>query len=279
LLVLVAGLCLVPMAETDLFFRLKVGDEILRAHALPRRNLFSFTFPEHPDPDPAWLFDVGVAALYRLGGFPAVVIGKTVVVVAVFALAHHLCRRRGASAVASALALAAAAWVMRERLVERPHLFSLAGEVAVLLALTAPGRLLWLVPVTALWANLHAGAFAAPLLLALAGLGALVDSRGRAPQWPSFAAAAACVPALLLTPVGPGIFRYLAFHVGIFAVHPVDEFRPRELDLRRSPGGVRARRRRRGGAGAAALARADAGARPGPAGAALRRASAPTSRW
>src|SRR6185436_9479423 len=68
-----------------------------RARPAPPQPL-SFTFPEHPDPDPAWLFDVGVATLYRLGGFPAVVIGKTVVVVAAFALAHHLCRRRGASA-------------------------------------------------------------------------------------------------------------------------------------------------------------------------------------
>jgi tetratricopeptide (TPR) repeat protein len=224
LLLLVAGACLVPMAETDLFFRIRVGEEILRTHALPRRNLFSFTFPDHPDPDPAWLFDVAVAALHRLGGFPAVVIGKTVVVVAVFAAAYQLCRRRGAGAVASAVALAAAALVMRERLVERPHIFSLAGEVAVLWALAAPRRVWWLVPATALWANLHAGAFLAPVLLLLAGLGALIDSR-KQPEWRLFLAAAACLPALLLTPVGPGIFRYLTFHVGIFAVHPVDEFR------------------------------------------------------
>jgi hypothetical protein len=214
------------MAETDLFFRMKVGEEILRTHALPRRNLFSFTFPDHPDPDPAWLFDVAAAALYRLGGFPAVVIGKTVLVMAVFAAAYRLCQRRGAGPVASALALAAAALVMRERLVERPHLFSLAGEMVVLWGLAAPRRLWWVVPVTALWANLHAGAFLAPLLLALAALGALIDARGRQPDWHPFLVATACLPALLLTPVGPGLYRYLAFHVGIFGIHPVDEFRP-----------------------------------------------------
>src|SRR5205814_7792967 len=116
LLVLVAGLCLSPMAETDLFFRLKIGDEILRAGAVPRHNLFSFTFPDHPDLDPAWLFDVGAAALHRAGGFPALVLAKTLLVAAVFAGAYFLCRRRGAGPVASALALAAAALVMRERL-------------------------------------------------------------------------------------------------------------------------------------------------------------------
>ena len=95
LLLFVAGLCLAPMAESDLFFRLKVGEEILRSGAIPRHNLFSFTFRDHPHLDPAWLFDVGVAALHRAGGFPAVVVGKTVVVVAVFAGAYLVCRRRG----------------------------------------------------------------------------------------------------------------------------------------------------------------------------------------
>jgi tetratricopeptide (TPR) repeat protein len=226
LLLLVAGLCLSPMAETDLFFRLKVGDEILRAGALPRRNLFSFTFPDHPDLDPAWLFDVAAAGLYRLGGFPAVVLGKTALVVAIFAAAYGVCRRRGAAPAAAALALAAAAFVMRERLVERPHLFTLAGEVAVLAALAAPRRLWLLVPATALWANLHAGAFLGPLLLVLAFAGALLDTRGQQRQWRLPLLAAGCFAALLCTPVGPGLFRYLAFHRDIFAIHPVDEFRP-----------------------------------------------------
>jgi hypothetical protein len=227
LLLLVAGFCLGPMAETDLFFRVKVGQEILATGALPRRNLFSFTYPDHPDLDPAWLFDVGAAALYRMGGFPAVVLAKAAVVVAIFALAHALCRRYGAGPIAAALTLAAAALVMRERLVERPHLFSFAGEVGLLAVLDVAQRrprALWAaVPLTALWANLHAGAFLAPLLLAAWTAGGLLDRQGAAPV--RIAVTAAATAALLLTPVGTGIFRYLGFHVGIFALHPVDEFR------------------------------------------------------
>ena len=48
------------------------------------RNLFSFTFPDYPDLDAAWLFEVGAAALYARGGFPAVVIAKTAVLLAAF---------------------------------------------------------------------------------------------------------------------------------------------------------------------------------------------------
>ena len=96
LLALVAEQSLRPMAESDLFFRIKAGQEILTGHGLPGRNLFSFTYPDYPDVDAAWLFEVGAAALHARGGFPAIVIAKTTVLLAAFALAFWLCRRRGA---------------------------------------------------------------------------------------------------------------------------------------------------------------------------------------
>ena len=67
LLALVAELSLRPMAESDLFFRIKAGQEILARRGLPGQNLFSFTYPDHPDVDAAWLFEVGAAALHARG--------------------------------------------------------------------------------------------------------------------------------------------------------------------------------------------------------------------
>ena len=131
LLFFAASLALAPMTESDLFFRLAAGREILAHHALPAHNLFSFTAPDFPDLDASWLFEVGAALLYRLGGFPALVVAKAVVVVATAAVAFAVCRRRGAGAVSASLAVAAALWVMQERLVERPHIFSFAGEIGL----------------------------------------------------------------------------------------------------------------------------------------------------
>src|SRR5450755_1257194 len=131
LLVYVAGLALSPMAESDLFFRVEAGRQILARHGLPGRNLYSFTYPDHPDLDTSWLFEVGAAALHARGGFGALVLAKTALVVATFAGAFAVCRRRGAGPVAAAVALAAAAFATRDRFVERPHLFSLAGVVLV----------------------------------------------------------------------------------------------------------------------------------------------------
>jgi hypothetical protein len=231
LLLFAASLALAPVTESDLFFRLAAGREILARHALPSHNLFSFTAPDFPDLDASWLFEVGAALLFRGGGFPVVVVAKTVVVLATAAAAFALCRRRGASPVSSALAVAAALWVMQERLVERPHIFSFAGEIGLLLALErierGPGiarPVVALLAGVALWANLHAGVFVAPLLLALFALGAAIDRR-RALAAIAGALSLASAGAMLATPLGTGIFRYLALHLTIPRLHPVDEFR------------------------------------------------------
>jgi hypothetical protein len=240
LLFFVAGLALRPMAESDLFFRIKAGQEILLRHGLPGRNLFSFTYPDAPDLDTAWLFEVGAAIVYRLAGFSGIVVGKTLVLLGAFAGAYAVCRRRGAGAVASAAALALAAFVGRERFVERPHIFSLAGEVATLAAIdclrrdvrdgAAAARRIGVgfLALVVVWANLHAGVFMAPVMVGAAALGAALDrgggARGGGARRLATLTAAAAL-ATLATPVGIGLYRYLRLHLQLAALHPVDEFR------------------------------------------------------
>jgi hypothetical protein len=127
---------------------------------------------------------------------------------------------------------------MQERLVERPHIFSFAGEVGLLLALErlegagdARARqrpVFALVAGIVLWANLHAGVFVAPVLLALYAAGALIE-RDRARARSAAALAGLAVSAMLVTPAGAGLFRYLILHVQIPRLHNVDEFRAATL--------------------------------------------------
>jgi hypothetical protein len=229
LLMFVAGLCLVPVTETDVFFRLKVGQEIWARHALLGENLFSFTAPHHPDLDASWAFEVALAGLYRLGGFPAIVLAKTTVLLGVFAAGYSLCRRAGCTAATSAGVLASAAFVMSARFVERPHVMSFAGEVVVLWAV-ARARTPWsarrFVAFTAamcLWANTHAGIFVAVGVLGATALGAWPIDRVAARRDLVLAGLAAA--AALATPLGFEIVRYWILHVRIPRLHPVDEFR------------------------------------------------------
>ena len=76
----------------------------------------------------------------------------------------------------------------------------------------------------ALWANLHAGAFVAPALLAFAAVGAALDRAPGAARRLTIAALAAGA-ATLATPIGTGIVAYLRMHRTLPALHPVDEFR------------------------------------------------------
>jgi hypothetical protein len=79
------------------------------------------------------------------------------------------------------------------------------------------------------WANLHAGVFVAPVLLLLYALGALADRRA-AVAAPAATLALLSAAAMLATPLGPGLFRYLALHLTIPRLHPVDEFRAASLE-------------------------------------------------
>jgi hypothetical protein len=75
------------------------------------------------------------------------------------------------------------------------------------------------------WANLHAGAFIAPVLFACAAAGARLDrDRSGAPVRLGLLALSAA-GALFATPIGFGLLHYLQLHVVLPAVHPVDEFR------------------------------------------------------
>lgn len=229
LMIFVAGFCLQPMGETDLFFRVKVGQEILAHGRLMGRNLFSFTAPLHPDLDLAWGFEVVAALLFRMGGFPAIVVGKTLVILGAFALVFWACRRAGAGTLATTLALACAALVMRERFVERPHIVSFVGEALVLIALGeirrrwSAARVIGFGVAMVVWANAHAGTFAGALMLFAAALGALPFDRARARR--AFGLGALVVMAAFATPAGTGIVRYLALHLTLPSLHPIDEFR------------------------------------------------------
>jgi hypothetical protein len=230
LLIWVAGLCLAPISETDLFFRLKVGQEIWARHALLRRNLFSFTAPDHPELDAAWAFELGLAAIHRIAGFGGIVVAKTAVIAASFAALFGLCRRDGAPAWLSLIVLALAAEVMRERLVERPHIVSFAGEVVVLWGLRCARGGRWSLGAWAafaaamlIWANAHAGIFVGTGTLGLAAVG--WSGRDRAVSWRLLGMAGISGAAAIATPLGWRILLYWELHLRIPRIHAVDEFR------------------------------------------------------
>jgi hypothetical protein len=226
LVLFAAHRALMPMRETDLFFHLKIGQLILERHAIPFRNLFSFTYPDAPDPDLAWGFQVLVAIAYRLGGFGAIVVVKAMFFAGACALAWAVARRAGASALASALAVALAVCAADQRLVERPHLvtFAAIGALGLLLERRAWR---WIPPLIWIWANFHAGVFLGLVMLLLGGAGAILD--GEKPPRQYWLITALSLVAVFLTPAGLRLPRYLLWHTGLGATRIIEEFRRADL--------------------------------------------------
>jgi hypothetical protein len=229
LLLFVAGRCLVPMDETDLFFNLRVGDLILAHHAVPRTNLLSFTWPDARDINLAWLFQILLALVYRTGGIAGTVVMKTAFVLASWALLFRVAVRRGAHPAAAAAALALAAWAAEPRFVERPHLVTFLGLAYLLLAVERaeagrPRALHALVPLALVWANANSCFFLAPALLGLYAVGAALDHRATDARRAAIMAAL-LVPFVFATPSGAGALTYIANHWRMPALRPLQEYR------------------------------------------------------
>jgi hypothetical protein len=94
------------MDETDLFFNLRLGEIVLGTRHVPTENLLSFTYPHATDINLAWLFQILLALVHRVGGIPGTVLLKTGFVVATWAVLYGVTLQRGARPVPAALCLA-----------------------------------------------------------------------------------------------------------------------------------------------------------------------------
>jgi tetratricopeptide (TPR) repeat protein len=229
LLLFVASRCLAPMDETDVFFNLRLGEIVLATHGVPRTNLLSFTAPDAPDVNLAWLFQIVLVLAHRLAGIPGTVVLKTTFVVATFAALFRVAIRRGAHPALAAAALALSAWAAEPRFVERPHLVTFLGLALTLLALehAETGRsraLLALVPAGLVWANANSCFFLAPAVLLLYAFGARLDGR-RADGRRAVLVALALVPLAFATPSGADVLRYVANHFRMPYLRPLQEYR------------------------------------------------------
>jgi hypothetical protein len=235
LLTFVAGRCLVPMDETDLFYNLRLGEIVLATKTVPTTNLLSFTYPGFPDPNLAWIFQIILALAYRAGGIAGTVVLKTLSVVATFALLHRATIRRGGHPVVAALALALAAWAAEPRFVERPHLVTFLGLGYLMLALERAegGRSRWLLallPLGLVWANGNSCFFLAPAILGLYAAGAWLDGRPDAARRAGLVAAC-LVPLVFATPSGTRVIGYVANHFRMPMLRPLQEYRSAEWPL------------------------------------------------
>jgi hypothetical protein len=158
-----------PMSDFDVWWHLRTGQLILQSGAVPRVDLFTYTNATRPWIDVHWLFQVGLALLYSVGGASALVLVKATAGATIVGLSL-LGRRPDQPAWPLALAWLPGVLMLSGRLSERPELVSLvllAVYLAVLARAPEKPRWLWVLPVVQLlWVNCHGFFAMGPLVLA-----------------------------------------------------------------------------------------------------------------
>jgi len=176
-------LCLIPKPENDLFFELRIGTDILHSGVLPHFDSYSWVNRGTRWDVPEWLAFVLYALAFQSHGFFGTwALMAILTVAAAWIVWFRLVQCSGPAWAFFLTTLMLLA--LKDCLQERPYAFTypLLATSLIILTIGRAGRpkvLLWLLPVCALWANLHQGVFVLVCLLLLYAFGDAVTALWR----------------------------------------------------------------------------------------------------
>jgi hypothetical protein len=195
-----------PAGDGDLVWQQSLGDRILREGHISH-SLGDETFTAVQWTPQEWLFGIGVALSKEHGAWFVFAAGAAAAAIGALVLTAQRTAARGASALSTAVVTALAALCMFESFGVRAQVIAWPLLAATLWLLEVEGPLAFLViPLAALWSNLHGSAMLAPVLVTLAALGAFLDDGALSPRVRRLGTiAAASAVAICLNPFGIGL--------------------------------------------------------------------------
>jgi hypothetical protein len=200
-----------PPGDGDLIWQQALGDQILRDGHIPRSlGAETFTASGSPWTPQEWLFGIGVALSAEHGAWLLFAAGAAAAAIGTLILTAQRAVARGASALSTATVTALAAVCLFESFGVRAQVVAWPFLAATLLLLEVEGPIAYLViPLAALWSNLHASAMLAPVFVTLVALGAFLDDGGFSARVRRLAAiGAGSAVAICLNPFGIGLPLY-----------------------------------------------------------------------
>jgi len=187
------------LIDPDTMWQITVGQWILEHRAVPETDVYSFTMRGQPWISTQWLAQVAYAKVYAVAGWSGPVVLAAAAIAATFALLTKFLIRR-LSESTTLVFIAAALALTVPHLLARPHVLALPVMVAWVGGLIAAADRrgapsFWLLPLMALWANLHGGFVFGLVLIAPIALDAVLNAdlklrKALALRWAAFAGAA-----------------------------------------------------------------------------------------
>jgi hypothetical protein len=197
--------------DSDTYWQIASGKWILDHNALPRVDIYSFTKIGEPWLSTSWLAQVLFAEAYELAGWAGPIVLAAASIATAFALLAFILSGRIPSTYAIIITLAALVLSLGHFLA-RPHVLVMPIMVAWVGGLLSASERreapsFWLLPLLALWANLHGGFVFGLALIAPIGFDALWNAeaaqrRPLAVRWIVFGICA--LVACCATPYGWG---------------------------------------------------------------------------
>ena len=237
-----------PLADADIGWHIRTGEQILATHSLPRTDPFSSTMQGQPWFAWEWLYDIVLGILHRACGLNGVVWLCAVLVAAVFAMLLSQLIKRGTGLLLAVVLMLLAEAAATIHLYARPHIVSWLFSLLWFIALerwecwdranqgSLPRWLPWFFPASMLlWVNLHGGWLFGIALLGVYAFASFVESLRALDAFAKIRAAhraralalawVASAVATLVNPFGwrlhAHIYRYLGDR---YLMNRIDEF-------------------------------------------------------
>ncbi|HET7814866.1 MAG TPA: hypothetical protein VFL13_10885 [Candidatus Baltobacteraceae bacterium] len=195
-----------PSRDGDIAWQRNLGLQILRTGHLPNAlGVEAFTAPNAAWVPQEWLLSIAIALTVHTPYFFLLVLAATAAAALTLWFTARTAAAFGSATLPAAFAVFCAGEAMLESYGIRAQVFAWACLAALLYVIrTAPPRRQWLaLPIVLVWANLHASAMLAPVLLLLWTVGCAVEDRKWSPRVARSALlAAGSALAVVCTPLG-----------------------------------------------------------------------------
>ncbi|MGJ5819287.1 hypothetical protein [Paludibaculum fermentans] len=224
------------LSDASVGMHIRTGDLIRSTGSLPHTDPFSFALPGKEWFAWEWLTELGLSFVHSYFGLAAIALLAVAMMAGTSALVLRSSLRRGESALLGLMLAMAGFQASMNHALARPHLITwllLAVSIAIVeRERRAAWRGFWLlIPLAALWANLHGGFAIQPVYLAVVCTGMGIEALWNRSNWRGVWRMVACGllvgAATLVNPYGIRLHQHLIEFVSSpWAIQMIEEYHP-----------------------------------------------------